>query len=115
MRHHGITHLRLARQLGFWGRRHADEVHPPTSKRTALGFGAEAGSLDRDKISSPVYGGSGLFDCFEANVREQAAEGICNPDMDNQPFGSDLWVVEKTEFAPLGAVKELVGNDDVAR
>ncbi len=108
-RNDGVRQFRLAGELGFGHRRHADDAGAPGAVEIALGERGELRSLHAD-----IGATSGIFDVFlGASSGERVGKARIDG-MGHRNMGDEART-EKALFAREGAIDELVGDDELAR
>src|SRR5713226_4295715 len=106
---HGVTQLGLACQLCLRQGGHTDEVHAPTAIGVGLCLCGEQRAFHADIGTALVYlYVAELAGGFQQELAECGTEGPGKGDVDN-----DSTLVKGVDTA-LSAIKELIGNNQVA-
>ena len=106
----GVGDLRFAGQLGFNEVGHADDGIPGGAVGLRFGAGRELRPLDVDVSAALVDGGPGGLGGDVEDFLQFGADWLAKGNM-----GDDAFPEEGVGGAALGAVEELVGQDDFAR
>ena len=105
-----VADLRLARELGFLQVRHADDVHAPRPVEPRLGQRRELRPLHVDVGAAAVHRRADRLGGSRPRWPTASPQNGCaNADVRDEP------AAEERADAPLRAIEELIGHDDVER
>ena len=104
-----VADLGLARELGLLQVRHPDDVHAPRPIQPRLGERRELRPFHVHVGPAPVHGGADVRRGVGRDGRERPAKRVREADVRDEP------PAEERADAPLRAIEELVGHEDVER